>query len=200
MKNVEKIKEDLIAFGKRHSVWEEILNSIKGDSLTELFANIGKYIYRCRDSKEKEIEFNSIFDNELVIEDGVLLCCCSNLESIIIPNSVTSIGDYAFYYCRELTSVTIPNSVTSIGDSAFHFCSGLTSVTIPNSVTSIGDSAFRFCTRLTLITIPNSITSIGEGAFAYCRELTSIKIPNSVTSIGNNVFKNCNPELEIIRK
>ena len=67
------------------------------------------------------------------------------VKDLVIPNSVTSIGDYAFRNCSGLTSVTIPNSVTSIGDDAFSGCSGLTSVTIPNSVTSIGDFAFYDC-------------------------------------------------------
>ena len=74
--------------------------------------------------------------------DNTLLFGCKNT---IIPNSVTSIGSYAFYYCKGLTSLTIPNSVTSIGNSAFSGCSGLTSLTIPNSVTSIGDYAFLYC-------------------------------------------------------
>jgi len=91
-----------------------------------------------------------------------------------IPNSVTSIGDWAFYYCSGLTSVTIPNSVTSIGNSAFSGCSGLQSIKIPNSVTSIGAWAFSDCTGLTSVTIPNSVTSIGNGAFAYCSGLTSV--------------------------
>ena len=69
-----------------------------------------------------------------------------------IPNSVTSIGDYAFYKCSSLTSVTIPNSVTSIDSWAFSGCSGLTSVTIPNSVTSIGEAAFYQCSGLTSVT------------------------------------------------
>ena len=67
------------------------------------------------------------------------------VKDLVIPNSVTSIGDLAFYDCSGLTSVTIPNSVTSIGDYAFWGCSGLTSVTIPNSVTSIGWGAFSGC-------------------------------------------------------
>ncbi len=116
---------------------------------------------------------------------------CSGLTSVTIPNSVTSIGNSAFEYCSSLTSVTIPNSVTSIGNSAFAYCSGLTSVTIPNSVTSIGESAFSYCSDLTSATIPNSVTSIGEYAFAYCTGLTSITIPNSVTSIGNYAFSGC---------
>ena len=116
---------------------------------------------------------------------------CSGLTSVTIPNSVTSIGDYAFRDCSGLTSVTIPNSVTSIGDGAFGSCTGLTSVTIGNSVTSIGDGAFGSCTGLTSVTIGNSVTSIGNSAFSGCSGLTSVTIPNSVTSIGNNAFYGC---------
>ena len=113
------------------------------------------------------------------------------IKDLRIPNSVTSIGNYAFYYCSGLTSVAIPNSVTSIGHCAFYYCSGLTSVTIGNSVTAIGAYAFRDCTGLTSITIPNSVTSIGSYAFDYCTGLTSVIIPNSVTSIGSNAFYRC---------
>ena len=116
---------------------------------------------------------------------------CKDLTSITIPNSVTSIGEGVFWWCSSLTSVTIPNSVTSIGDYAFYSCSGLTSITIPNSVTSIGESAFGWCSGLTSITIPNSVTSIGNGVFAYCEGLTSITIPESVTSIGDDAFEGC---------
>ena len=117
---------------------------------------------------------------------------CSGLTSVTIPNSVTSIGNNSFYNCSGLTSVTIPNSVTSIGRHAFRGCSGLTSVTIPNSVTSIGDGAFERCAGLTSVTISNSVTSIGNEAFYGCSGLTSITIPNSVTSIGSGVFSSCN--------
>ena len=111
--------------------------------------------------------------------------------SYTIPNSVTSIGDYAFSSCDGLTSITIPNSVTSIGNNAFANCRGLTSVTIPNSVTSIGNEAFWDCDGLTSVTIPNSVTSIGEKAFYWCDGLTSVTIGNSVTSIGDYAFTYC---------
>ena len=108
-----------------------------------------------------------------------------------IPDSVTSIGDYAFYYCSSLTSVTIPNSVTSIGNDTFYNCSNLTSVTIGDSVTSIGNYTFYNCSNLTSVTIPNSVTSIGDYAFRYCSSLTSVIIGNGVTSIGDSSFRDC---------
>ena len=96
------------------------------------------------------------------------------IKDLVIPNSVTSIGGYAFCDCSGLTSVTIPNSVTSIGGGAFWGCTGLTSVTIPNSVTAIGGSAFQNCSGLTSVTIGNSVTTIGDEAFRDCSGLTSV--------------------------
>jgi len=104
--------------------------------------------------------------------------CCSSLSSVVIPNSVTSIGNYAFYYCSSLTSVVIGNSVTSIGDRAFFGCSSLTSIEIPNSVTSIGNCAFFSCSDITSVVIGNSVTSIGDGAFGDCTKLTSVTFKN----------------------
>ena len=112
------------------------------------------------------------------------------LTSVTIPNSVTSIGMYAFAY-SGLTSVNIPDSVTSIGSSAFYDCEGLTSVTIGNSVENIDYQTFYYCTSLTSVTIGNSVTSIDGRAFAYCSGLTSITIPNSVAKISGNAFAYC---------
>jgi len=116
---------------------------------------------------------------------------CSALTSITIPSSVTSIGNGAFSSCSALTSITIPSSVTSIENSTFFECSSLTSLTIPSLVTSIGGYAFFECSSLTSITIPPTVTSIGAGAFAGCSGLTSITIPSSVTSIGEETFNSC---------
>jgi hypothetical protein len=137
---------------------------------------------------------NSTYDSRencnAIIETttNTLIAGCQNT---IIPNSVTSIGNTAFYCCSSLTSVTIPDSITTIGYSAFAYCSGLTSITIPNSVTSIGNTAFAYCSGLTSITIPNSVTSIEGYAFSGCSSVTSITIPNSVTSIGEDAFYDC---------
>ena len=111
--------------------------------------------------------------------------------SYTIPNSVTSIGNSAFYYCTGLTSVTIPNSVNSIGNSAFYSCTGLTSVTIPNSVNRIGTYAFYYCTGLTSVTIPNSVGSIGSYAFYYCTGLKDVSVHNAEAVFGSNAFSVC---------
>ncbi|GHV26819.1 hypothetical protein AGMMS4952_07510 [Spirochaetia bacterium] len=113
------------------------------------------------------------------------------LVSIILPDTLTTIGNSAFYNCSSLTSVTIGNRVTSIGNEAFYRCSGLTSVIIGNSVTSIRNQAFRGCSGLTSVTIGNRVTSIGEYAFYNCSGMTSVTIPDSVTSIGTNAFSGC---------
>ncbi|MBQ6166046.1 MAG: leucine-rich repeat protein [Muribaculaceae bacterium] len=88
-------------------------------------------------------------------------------KNTMIPNSVTEIGEAAFYECNSLTTINIPNSVTTIGTWAFGHCPSLTSIDIPNSVTSIGDYAFSSCSGLANISIPNSVTSIGGDAFSF---------------------------------
>ena len=96
------------------------------------------------------------------------------VTDLVIPDSVTSIGNYAFRGCSGLISVTIGNGVTSIGVEAFSGCSGLTSVTIGNGVTSIGSCAFSGCNGLTSVTIPNNVASIDVCAFSGCTELTNV--------------------------
>ncbi|MBO7593898.1 MAG: leucine-rich repeat protein [Salinivirgaceae bacterium] len=117
---------------------------------------------------------------------------CSNLKSVVVPNSVTNIHSGAFADCNNLTSITIPNSVKKIGSGAFSGCSNLESVVISNSVTSIGNELFRGCASLTSITIPNTVSIIGDEAFSGCSKLESVTIPDSVTEIGRAAFSNCN--------
>ena len=184
-------------------------------SLAEIRVMSGNTKYDSRENCNAIIETNS---NTLIIG-------CNNTT---IPSTVTSISGTAFCGCSGLTSIIIPKSVTSIGDedynNPFYGCSGLTTIivaednpkydsrnncnaiikksnneliigckntTIPNTVTTIGIGAFSECLGLTSITIPNSVTHIGPGAFAGCTGLTSIEIPNSVTIIDIAAFANC---------
>ncbi len=115
--------------------------------------------------------------------------------SLIIPNSVTTIGNYAFYECTGFTgNLVVPNSVSSIENGAFNYCTGFTgNLTIGSSVATIGSHAFSNCTGFTGdLVIPNSVTTIGVRAFAYCTGFTgNLVVPNSVTTIGSQAFENC---------
>ncbi|MCQ2218282.1 MAG: leucine-rich repeat domain-containing protein [Paludibacteraceae bacterium] len=119
------------------------------------------------------------------------------LESIEFGENVQTIGDYAFYgYCsgvynRSLKSFYLPNSLKSIGSYAFYRMAGLTSVEIPNSVTSIGTYAFSNCTALKTVELSNSIKTIPERCFNQCTSLTSVAVPASVTTIGESAFAYC---------
>ncbi|MBE6706351.1 MAG: hypothetical protein E7577_01775 [Ruminococcaceae bacterium] len=167
------------------------------------------------------LEFNLLPDGTYSVSAGTAI----NLEEIIIPSkhsgkSVSAISYRAFYEATNLKSITIPDSVTSIGSEAFMFCISLsynqydnayylgnnvnpyvvlintaskdiTSLEIHKDTRAIYDSAFSNCSKLTNVTIPNSVMSIGNYAFENCTGLTSITIPNSVMSIGNYAFENC---------
>lgn len=127
--------------------------------------------------------------------------------SLVIPNTVTSIGDYAFYGCSGVTSVSIPSN-TSIGTEAFKGCNNIMSATLPASALSsitktklqkvvinggeeIASGTFMNCSNLTSVDMGNSVTSIGQFAFSGCTGLQSIKIPSSVTSIAWRTFNGC---------
>ena len=115
----------------------------------------------------------------------------SNLRSVIITDSVASIGNYAFNECRKLASVTISDKVASIGNYAFTFCCNLTSVIVPDNVVSIGKYVFQFCSNLVSAQLSNKITRIEDYTFSECINLTSVNIPDKVTRIGYAAFSNC---------
>ena len=134
--------------------------------------------------------------NNIVLPDGLTsigdyaFLYFQTLPSIIIPEGVTSIGNGAFQNCNNLLSANIPSSVTSIGAGAFYWC-GISSINIPEGVTIINDFTFHQCFNLTSINIPEGVASIGMYVFRYCEDLASVTIPTSVTSIGDAAFYDC---------
>ena len=179
------------------------------------FINCGRIKITCEGSSFRMV------DDLLISKEGKLIAGLSDKSYIIIPNSVTTIGDYAFSDCESLTSIHIPESVTTIGNRAFLGCKSLTSIHIPKSVTTIENGAFLGCKSLTSIHIPESVTTIGSNPFQECKDITikcdspyfqviddlliskegkliagltdktHIIIPHCVTSIGDYAFLHC---------
>ena len=207
---IEELKEEVKAFNPSEDEITRILSTVEfvlhGEKLNDLQMTVSDSII---DSANVQVIFYVKPANECVNkfghrvtelrdvripstetsiqEDAFEGCAC--LLRLVIPESVTWIGDHAG--CSSLTSLTIPGFVTQIGDGAFRACSSLTSLTIPKSVTQIRYKAFSGCSSLTSLTIPESVTQIGDGAFRYCTSLTSLTIPKSVTQIGDHAFTGC---------
>ena len=187
-------KTDVKAKGEKGDKGDVSVTNENPQGLAFCLKDDGTYAVEIGDAKYlSKIEIPATYNGKAVTEVGRF--CDDNenniLQEIIIPNSVTTIGEHAFETCTNLTSVTIPDSVTAIGEHAFEACTNLTSVTIPDSVTTIGEHAFEACTNLTSVTIPDSVTAIGEHAFEACTNLTSVTIPDSVTTIGEHAFEAC---------
>ena len=135
-----------------------------------------------------ERQFNEMAGRLFLIKKGVLEEYCGAGGNIVIPDSVTSIGDGAFKWCSSLTDVVIPDSVTSIGYRAFSGCRGLAD---QDGFVIVRGVLYNYYGSQKDIIIPDSVTSIGDMAFKDCSSLTSVVIPDSVTSIGNGAFKGC---------
>ena len=114
----------------------------------------------------------------------------TNLTTVTLPESLTTLGSYAFSSCKSLKTIKIPSGVTAIPDHCFYECSSLDSVTIPEGVTTIGDRAFEDC-NLNALTLPESLEAIGSIAFCGNRSLKSVNIPAKVKTIESYAFFNC---------
>lgn len=116
---------------------------------------------------------------------------CQNLQEVILPNTISTLNSYTFSYCYSLNKINIPSNVTTLGSGLFHSCYSLQEIDLPESITTIQNSVFNSCYSLQQINIPANVTSIGNSAFGYCYSLSEINIPVNVTSIGSSTFTYC---------
>lgn len=139
---------------------------------------------------------------ELEITGGTSIpdnfCSGSSITSLMIPNTVTEIGDSAFRDCSSLEKLSLPASVTKIGNNAFAGCSDLTAITIPGTVKEIGESAFSYCSSVTLIQIAEGTEVLQNSAFSGCSSAAVITLPSTLTAIGEYVFSDNNQLKELI--
>jgi hypothetical protein len=170
----------------------------------------GHTLYFNIDNGEAEVTFKSynypnygnLIDSTLIIPDSILYqgvkypvttigyqaFAYAEMQHVVIPNTVHTIGMWAFGPCQYLTEVVIPNSVVEIGQGAFGGCHNIASVTLPDSITSIASQTFDADTSLVSIVIPDAVTTIGAGAFSQCYSLRSVTFGHSVNSIANGAF------------
>ena len=179
------------------SDWKGVLECLSPNFIYEDDVLFNKDKSKIVSFRNQKIESYIIPDSVTSIGDYAF-SGCSSLSNIVIPDSVTDIGKCAFYFCSSLSNIVIPDSVTSIGNDAFLRCSSLSNIVISDSVTSIGNGAFLGCSSLSYIVIPDSVTSIGNDAFSDCSSLSSIVIPDSVTDIGNDAFSHCSSLSNIV--
>lgn len=176
------------------------------ENLQSIFVSENNKVYDSRDYCNAIIETstNSLIVGckntvipESVTSIGDYAFYSKGLDRVVIPDSVTSIGEYAFAYNRNLSSVNISDSVEFIDKGTFSNCDNLKYLTIGHSVKSIGDYAFYECRNLSFVTISNSVESIGDYAFYKCKNLRNVIIVNSVKSIGEYAFFGCPNLVEI---
>lgn len=164
------ISNNITSIGNKLICFSKAVSSIEVDSRNKTF-----------DSRNNSNSVIKTIDNSLVL----------GCKDSVIPNDVTSIGDYAFYGCTGLEEISFEDNITSIGTGSFQYCDSLSLVSFGKNLTSIGMVAFCDCGVLSQITLPDSLVNLGAGAFSFCSSLSNITIPDKVTSIGAETFRGC---------
>ena len=151
----------------------------------------GFIVQKISDGAFKESHLKSVIIPDSVVSIGVdAFKNCSELEEIIWGSNVENIGNCAFEACKKLKQIEFPAKLTGIGSHAFYNCTGLTKLEIPDSVNAIYGRAFYNCTNLSEINYPMSLSNAGEEIFANTK-LTRMTVPEGVTKLADRVFKNC---------
>ena len=185
--------EDLILPNKIESIAQHF---ISGCPLIKTII-IPKSLQKIRSGGSNHYPFAGSSIEQVTFEEGTTKIIdylfygdVTTLKEVILPGSLTSIGNQAFSGCSSLNKIDIPNSVTTIGSYAFKLTS-LKSVILPNKLQIISNSLFLNCKELTTVTIPNSVTTIDEYAFNGCIKLNNVDLPNEIKIINGYAFENC---------
>lgn len=115
----------------------------------------------------------------------------TTVKTVVLPDTVTTLGVGAFNWCDEMTSVKLSQNLTTLPERVFTNCKDLKTINIPAGITRIENYAFNYCESLNSISISDNITYIGKGAFYACKTIKSLNFPNGLTYIGENAFFNC---------
>lgn len=182
-------------------------NAFQDTGLYDLYEHIGWdvcYVGKHLIAANQSISGTCTVKPETKTIAGRAFDSCSDLESIIIPDSVVSIGNHAFFSCSSLKSIMIPKNVTSIGDEVFYNCFDLASINVDsNNLAYCSEGGVLYNKEKTEIirfpkekagdsfAIPSGVIKIADGAFEDCRNLKNVTIPDGVISIGNRAFENC---------
>lgn len=162
---------------------------VTGELTDELLSEIGDKLHTDKSSKVYVyLDLSEIISIEKISEKQFYET--NSLKSIILPNTITEIGDSAFS-CSSIESITLPNAITKIPLEMFSECKQLKSITLPDNVEIIEDYAFEYCSSLESITIPSNVTKISSGTFINCESLESVELPDNLTKIENGAFRNC---------
>lgn len=198
----DKIEKSLGVKERTVSEWKELFNfkvtdgeiTIKSYKGTEPVVEVPEFIGKnyvtaideaafSKENKAYKNERKNFFANELT--------------AVILPQSIKTIGAYAFSYCQNLVKVTLPSELKKIENGTFCGCIKLQSIQLPSTVSSIGKWAFKGCAEITEIKIPTKIKKIQQGTFSGCKNLKHINIPNGVKNIEGYAFFNCRSLKEI---
>lgn len=132
-----------------------------------------------------------IEDTPVKVIAGLAFYESVEVESVEVPEGVTTLEDNAFYYCKSLKSVSLPESLETVGDKAFSWCSSLESIYLPDSITVIPDYCFNECTALKYVVCSDRLAKVGARAFSGCASLESLSFGDKLSFLGNYAFRGC---------
>lgn len=188
MKRIKLLILLLAIVASTASAWAQETSGTCGDNLTWEY-NAGTLTLSGTGAMYDYDVYNS-YNNDFSRAAPWMEHYLNQIQSVVVDEGVTQIGNYAFYQCKLLTSVSLLSSLTSIGEAAFSTCLNLPTINFPENLKSIGEFAFEECNALTSLVLPASLESLGRFAFEMCKNLTSVELPASLKNIGNYVFQN----------